>query len=178
MGSPLSRYLSAMLPKNLQYAILAVGAITIVVVLAVYFWPEDTPDPPEVLYQRIMESESVEVRAEAAEDMVWHGENARGVVGEALSRYESREPEVVVPLIQAVQKARDHKSIPQLFKLMEDPDPRIRGKAGAAVRKITGADYGFRAGDPPEKRAEVLRAIRETYAKFGSNLDEYYPYEE
>jgi len=40
---------------------------------------------------------------------------------------------------------------------------RIRGKAGAAVRKMLGADYGFRATDPKRKRDEKLKMMRRAY---------------
>lgn len=167
-----------MLPKNAQYGILAIGGVTAIVILAISFWPDRVPDPPEVLQQRILGGESVETRSQAARDMIYHGERARGTVGESLQQYRGGEPEVVVPLIQATQKAKDSRSLPRLFELMEDPDPRIRGKAAAAVRKIMGSDYFFRANDPPEQRAETLRAIRHTYEQFGADLEKYHPYEE
>lgn len=167
-----------MLPKNVQYVVLALGALILVVILAVSFWPEGVPDPPEVLEERIVSGETVEQRAEAARDMIYHGEAARGYAGEALSRYERSEPEVLVPLVQSVQKARDWRSIPRLFELMEHPDPLIRGKAGAAASKIMGADYFFRANDPPEKRAEALARMKEIYANMGSELQRCYPYQE
>ena len=55
---------------------------------------------------------------------------------------------------------RDEESMPVLLRAMEDPDPVIRGRAAAAVRKIMGADYYFRAGDPPKRRKEVIATIK------------------
>jgi len=167
-----------MVPKNVQYLALAVGVLILAVILAVSFWPKGVPDPPEVLEERIVSGESVEQRAQAARDMIYHGEEARGYAGEALSRYERSEPEVLVPLVQSVQKARDWRSIPRLFELMEHPDPLIRGKAGAAASKIMGADYFFRANDPPEKRAEALALMKTIYGNMGSELQRCYPYQE
>jgi len=55
---------------------------------------------------------------------------------------------------------QDEDSMPALLQAMEDPDPVIRGRAAAAVRKIMGADYYFRAGDSPQRRKEVLAVIK------------------
>lgn len=55
---------------------------------------------------------------------------------------------------------RDEQSMPVLLRAMEDPDPVLRGRAAAAVRKIMGADYYFRAGDPPKRRKEVIATIK------------------
>jgi len=165
-----------MLPKNVQYLILAAGVLILAVILAVNFWPEGAPDPPDVLQQRIVSGETVKEQSQAAQDMIYHGESARGYAGPALERYHGKEPEVVVPLIQATQKARDWRSLPELFKLMEHPDPRIRGKAGAAAQEIMGADYFFRANDPPEKRAEKLAMMKESYRNLVPDLERCYPY--
>jgi HEAT repeat protein len=66
---------------------------------------------------------------------------------------------------------RDEESMPVLLRAMEDPDPVLRGRAAAAVRKIMGADYYFRAGDPPERRKEVIATIQrdwEAYLRYKS----------
>ncbi len=64
---------------------------------------------------------------------------------------------------------RDEQSMPELLQAMEDPDPLIRGRAAAAVRKIMGADYYFRAEGSPARRKEVLAIIKrdwEGYLKY------------
>jgi len=58
---------------------------------------------------------------------------------------------------------RDEDSMPSLLRAMEDSDPLIRGRAGAAVQKIMKADYYFRAEDPPHRRAETLAEIRRVW---------------
>lgn len=60
----------------------------------------------------------------------------------------------------------DEQSIPALLRAMEDPDPVVRGRAGAAVRKIMKADYRFRAADPPERRTEVLANIKRDWEAY------------
>ncbi len=164
-----------MLPKGLQYVILAVGLVTAAVVVFRYIWPERVPDSPEVLEQQILEGSSVDVRSQAAHDMIYHGEQARGSAGEALTRYQGNEPEVLVPLIQAAQKARDWRCLPRLFAMMEHSDPWIRGKAGAAARSILGADYGFRSKAPPEERAAALEKMRQAGSELEARFEQLYP---
>jgi hypothetical protein len=117
-------------------------------------------DPPEVLQERILSSGSGAEQAQAARDMVRHSEPARGAVHRALADYRGNDAGVLVPLAQSAMKTRDWRSIPRLFELMEHPDPKVRGKAGAAASVIMGADYGFHADAPPAERAEVLARMR------------------
>ena len=147
-------------------------------VLAWYCWPSGTQHvaPPQVLQERVVQGNSPEVQSRAAQDMVKYqpSEEARTSVHEALKEYRGNDPEVLVPLVQGVLKQRDYKSAPRLLDLMEHPDPRVRGKAGAALCEIMGADYGFRAADPPEKRREVLERIRAVYAKMAPKVERFY----
>lgn len=161
--------------RNTGYhLIIGAAVLTGTVFLCVYFWPGRRLDPPEVLEHRILNSRSAEERAHAARGMVRHGGRARVEVRRALARYKGDDPEVVVPLLQATAKARDWRSLPQLFKLMEHPDPRVRGKAGAAARTIMGADYFFRADDPPRKRKEVLARMIAIYRRMLPDLQRFY----
>ncbi|MHC4181327.1 MAG: hypothetical protein ACYSWU_27840 [Planctomycetota bacterium] len=160
--------------QTVYYVIIGIGVLTGIVVLAVWLWPEDRPDPPEVLQDRILNSPSVKERAAAAREMVYHGPAARPQVNRVLDQYKGNEPEVMVPLLQASMKTGAWQSLPKLFKLMEHPDPRIRGKAGAAASKIMGADYYFRADDPPQERAKVLARMKDIYEQMKPRLNEYY----
>jgi hypothetical protein len=111
---------------------------------------------------------------EAARALLQHGKAARGVAGRTLEQYRGNDPEVLIPLIQATAKAGDWESVPRLVELMEHPDVRVRGKAGAAVRIIMGADYGFRAEDPPHKRREAIKLINQIYPTMKNKLQQHY----
>ena len=154
--------------------ILGVGVVAGIVVLAGRFWPEDQPDPPGVLEDRILNSASSEEQATAARDMVRHGDAARAEIGRVLVEYEGNDTQVMIPLLQATMKAHAWQSVPRLFELMEHPDPRIRGKAGAAASEIMGADYYFRANHSPEKRAQVLARMRGIYQQMKPELERVY----
>lgn len=161
--------------SEIQYAIIGIGAITVLIVLGVSFWPSGGPPAPEEIVEQIETSPQVEQRAAAARQMVYHAPTARREVRQMLDKCDTTEPKVVVPLIEATMKSRDWRSVPRLFELMEHEDVRIRGKAGAAARVIMGADYFFRANDPPEKRAEKLALMRQSYQRMIPEFARVYP---
>ncbi len=55
---------------------------------------------------------------------------------------------------------RDPQTMSALLAALEDPDPLVRGRAGAAVATILNADFYYRADDPPERRQQAIEKIR------------------
>ena len=55
---------------------------------------------------------------------------------------------------------RDRQSMPQLIAALEDDDLNVRARANAAVIQILGADFFFRADDPPERRRQAVERIK------------------
>jgi HEAT repeat protein len=53
---------------------------------------------------------------------------------------------------------------PLLIDALADPDSNVRARAGAALRRIMGVDFRYRANDP--QRDKVIRRIREWWPKF------------
>jgi len=53
-----------------------------------------------------------------------------------------------------------------LVDALEDSDAYVRGQAGAAVRRILGRDYGFRANASSGRRREVIARIRAQWPTF------------
>ena len=80
---------------------------------------------------------------------------------EVLAKGDSRQARAVAAA--KLGEMRDEDSMPALLRAMEDPDPLIRGRAAAAVRKIMKANYYFRAGDSPERRKEVIDRIKKDW---------------
>ena len=62
--------------------------------------------------------------------------------------------------IEALGLTEDWSSIPVLLEICDDPNPLIRGRAGVALQRIIGADYQFRADDPPNKRQKAIETMR------------------
>lgn len=160
-----------------QYGIIGTAILLLAGVAAVYAWPDkkvEPLDPPEIVAERLEQSDSTDVKVRAAHDFIRHGERARVQVRQALASHANYEPEVVAPLLQATMKNRDLASAPTVIALLEHPDPKVRGRAGAAVRKILGADFGFRANDPPEKRRKIVKIIKDDFEFGQAHLQEIY----
>ena len=57
-------------------------------------------------------------------------------------------------------------AMPALVDALEDPEPMVRGRAGSAVRKILGVDFGFRAEAPVRRRRAAVARIRNSWRGF------------
>ncbi len=55
---------------------------------------------------------------------------------------------------------------PAIIDAMEDPSALLRARAGVALRRIVVVDFGYRASDPPDRRSEVIKKIRELWPWF------------
>jgi len=64
----------------------------------------------------------------------------------------------------ALGKAKCWEAGPALIKALEDQDGDVRARAGAALRRIMGIDFRYRADDPARHRA--IQRIREWWPKF------------
>ncbi len=162
--------------RQVVYGLIIAGGVIAALVGAVrWLWPnEPRLDPPQVLEEQVLDASTTEQKVQAARQLVRHGPQASPQIGRLLQEYRDDEPEVMVPLLEAAGKARRWQDLPRLFELMEHSDPRIRGKAGAAARTIMGADYGFRATDPPQKRAEDLARMKAIYREMLPDLQQFY----
>lgn len=151
--------------EPIYYAVIGVGVLAIVGVVVWNTWPEQREPlpPPQVLAEQLDNATTKEERVEAARAFIRHGDAARVEVRAALEQHKQYEAEVVAPLLQATMKNRDYRSLPTLIDLLEDEDPNVRGRAGAAIQKILGADFGFRANLPKEEREKIIEFIKQDY---------------
>lgn len=97
-------------------------------------------------------------RRQAARELVQQAAEATKALRELAD--ESNDPAVRATALQGLGKARDRDSVPLLLEALEDADPRVRGQANAALIKIYETDFGFRANDPPAKRASAVATWR------------------
>lgn len=162
--------------ETVYYSI--IGSAVVIVGLVTYLSrrsaPQSTLPAPRDLQQQVAAEAPTETKVHAARNLIRHGRAARTEVRQSLERHESQPPAVVVPLLQATAKNRDHRSLPTLVQLLEHPDSEVRGQAGVAVRKILGADFGFRANDPPDKRAKAVAHIKRDLEVAGPRIAEFY----
>ena len=159
-----------------KQTILIIAASAFVLTVLFWLWPagEQPLDPPEEVAKRLETAKTTEEKVEAAQNLIRHGEVARTQIRFAIEQNTQAEPEVVAPLIQATVKSKDYHSLPTLIKLMESPDPVVRGRAGAAVQKLMGADYGFRAKMNSKERAKIIARIRAEHEFFKDRFAQVY----
>lgn len=166
--------------QKIYYLIIALNVTVVSVAGAMYAFsgvdsPKERPlDPPQVVVQRLKTAEKKAARVKAARDLIRHGERARVEIRSAVREHQHDDPEVLAPLVQATMKTRDHRSMPTLIELLEHPDPLVRGRAGAAIQKILGADFGYRANDPPQQRAKIVELIKQDYQNAQDRIREFY----
>jgi hypothetical protein len=149
--------------EHIYYVIIGAGAL--VAALTAYRFLGSGPgtDPPRVLEQRILGDASVDEKRRAAQDMAKIGGEARLEIRRSLHQYQEDDPRVKISLIDATGRTRDWRSMPELFKAMESPNPVIRARAAEAAQRILGARFSFRANGTPEERAAVLAQMRRDY---------------
>ncbi len=165
--------------EHVYYGIIALGVLAPLIYLLRGSASATKLDPPGVLVEKVLHGDSVDEQVSAAKGLILHGAAARKEIRRALAASHESDPQVRAYLLQAVTQAKDWRSLPEIFAAMEDPDAVVRGRAAAAAVKIMGKDYGFRANDPPEKRAKILATIRHDaealksrYMKFYSDQEE------
>lgn len=123
----------------------------------------ESAETPAVLEQRVANGTSTEERVRAADGLMRQAARARQEIRRSLATNQTAPAEVRIRLLQAAMQARDWRSMPEVFRAMQDPDVDVRGWGGAAARAIMGIDLYFRAADPPEKRAEAFQATKDVY---------------
>lgn len=74
--------------------------------------------------------------------------------------------EVRAAAARGLGRMRIWQAMPSLVDALEDPDPLVRGRAGAAVRRILGVDFGFRADASPAARERAVRKIQSSWRGF------------
>jgi len=168
--------------KNWIYGVICGLCALVLVSLAIaYSWPEPAPPPAEQLTTEIVESNDKAMRLAAIRKLGNQGRAARPEVARAFASVKTKidggeEPDeqVVITMVQAVAATDDWQSLPSLFDLMEHPNARIRGKAGAAAQKLLGADYFWRANMPRRERQKLIDQMREEFGFMQPALEESY----
>ena len=123
---------------------------------------EEDLGPPEALAEEALQAPTLKQRESAALRMVRIGKPAVPHLNRVL--VESKTPEVRAACIQGLATHWYYEGMPALLDALEDDSPLVRGRAGAAVEKMLGADFGFRYNDPPEQRAKIVDTLRQEWA--------------
>ncbi len=121
---------------------------------------KSSPAPQQLVDSLLHEETTTDEQVQAAHGLLRHGRNSRAEIRHVLIHYDGNKPEVIEALLQAATTAREWNSLPRIFQLMEHSDLQVRGRAGATARVIMGADFGFRAGHSPRRRAESIAMMK------------------
>ena len=71
-------------------------------------------------------------------------------------------PEAVrAAAVQRLGELQHLESAERLVELLEDESPQVRGRAGVALQRIVGADFGYRATVPASQQRESIAAIQQ-----------------
>ena len=73
-------------------------------------------------------------------------------------------PQARAAAAAALGRLRCWEAGPALIDALEDRDTNVRARAGAALRRIMGVDFRFRANDPA--RRQTIQRIRDWWPKF------------
>ena len=162
--------------ERIYYSIIGGGLLLVVGIVVWRVWPEpeEPLEPPAVLVEKL-ETAPPQEKVQAAQDFIRHGPAARIEVRRSLEHHQNYEPEVLQPLLQATAKHRVYRSMPTLIELLDHPDPNVRGYAGAAITKIFGADYGYRADMPEDQRRQMIERIEVIHQGALPQLQDHYP---
>ena len=75
------------------------------------------------------------------------------------------QPEVRAAAAEALGAMRHYEAGPALIQAMDDAPQVVRAAAGVALYSIMRTHYGYRAGDTPDRRRQVLGLIRADWPK-------------
>jgi hypothetical protein len=147
--------------KIMQPVLFAAGGILFLVAVIVY-WPRGSGGvDPQALARQALEGATPQAREAAAVKLAALGERAHDLQVRVLN--ESRDPNVRAAMIQGLAAQWEYGSMPAFLDAMNDESPLVRGRAGAAVQRMLGADFGFQYDDPPEKRKALIAGLRKEW---------------
>jgi HEAT repeat protein len=117
--------------------------------------------PEELANTALNESVPIGERNKAIDELVSRGPQVLVLVRKVAA--ESKDPSVRGAAFQPLGVCRDLDSAPMLLTACEDPDPLVRGRAGAALAPILSENFHFKAEDPLPLRKAKIRAMRKSY---------------
>lgn len=146
--------------RHHQIAFLVAACLAGAAVLAWLYWPRaQHRATPEQLAEQALSAENPIAQARATTELRTRG--AAPQLREVMAQ--TRDAEVRATAAQALGDLEDFQSVPELLTLCDDASPLVRGRAGAALCSILGADFPFAADLPPDKRTRVTDAMRKMY---------------
>lgn len=138
--------------------LVATAGILALLLLVVYFPSFRRAPSPEELAEQALGDGPLEDREKAAVELSRCGTDAVEPMRRVLRG--AKEPAIRSAVINGLGRLNDLSSMPELLDAMEDESPQVRGRAGAAVRRLAAMDFHFRAHGDPSERAKAVAAYR------------------
>jgi hypothetical protein len=149
--------------RKVQYAILGGGLPVLLALLVWQILPAERRPSPDQLARQALEAATPAEQEVAAVRLAELGTDAKDHLRQVLT--ESQSAAVRAACIRGLAAQWDYDTMPMLLDALEDPSPLVRGRAGVAVQRLLGADFGFRCDDPPEKRGMVVKRLRQEWER-------------
>jgi len=149
--------------RGVLYAV--AGALALVAAVVYWHWLGSAEElaPPEELLEQALTAADEPTRSQAAAKLTRHGEHALPQLRELAAKGPS--PKVQAIAIVGLGTSGDYDSMPKLLDGLLSEDPSIRLASQAAAERLLGVRFGYRAGDPPEERAEAAKRMRDHWER-------------
>ncbi len=151
----------------MQRGLWTVLAVVVALATVFYTWRFFTSErllSPKELADTALMADDPQQRESAAAQLIRHGGLARNELRRVL--VESDTPEVRAACIQSLAALQDYESMGAMLDALEDSSAMVRARAGQAVDRLLGANYGFRYSDPPAQRAAQVKFLRKEWEQY------------
>lgn len=123
---------------------------------------------PDALVDVALSDSDLGARERAALDLIQVGPAAVPHLRRILA--ESNEPKVQAAAIDGLSTLKDWEGVPALLDAMEHSNSAlVRGRASAAVTRMLGADFQYRANGDRRQQAAALAVMRAEYDRMAKN---------
>jgi len=119
---------------------------------------------PQQLVEQALQAENPEQREMAAAQLAQFptkGRKATVQLRTVLKKSDS--PVVRATAIQGLASEGDYESMNEIIAALNDPNPLVRGRAGAAVEDMLGLRFDMRHDDPTEKRRVKIQLVKDAW---------------
>ncbi len=138
-----------------------VAGVLLVVAAAYFGWGglfAERSSSPQELAQTAIEADSADERETAVAQLSGLGRESTEHLQRVLAKGNS--PAVRATAIQGLAKQWDYDSMDPIIDALNDDDPLVRGRAGRAVERMLGMQFGLRHDAPVEEREAKIKLVR------------------
>ncbi len=151
--------------RPLLFWLLPAAGVLVVVFLVVIvvrlFGGERLPPPDELQAQALDQTESEELRVEAALKLTRHGAAAQPQMRQLLTV--SKDSDVRAAAVQGLMDVSDWSDVPLMIEALDDPSPFVRTRASRAVWRQMGMTFEYNPHASPAERGKSIEKIKRQF---------------